>query len=353
MSGCDTENPANISKCNTQGIDIQCYIILDSHAKKMFVAVLCIAVGSFCILENSLAIYMIWTSARLRKKPTYIFITSLAVADLLASVIFSYSFVDFHVFHSAGTLVTFLFKLSGVCTSFTASLGSLLLTAFDRYICINKPGKYKAIMTRKRALLALVIMWTTTTFISFLPLMGVNCCQLQSSCSELFPLIDNRYLASWIVLVMVLLCLIISAYSLILWKVHRHSLYMENYNTQTRQGKSRLRIDIKLAKTLILVLVVLVFGWSPALVLMMHSLNNPLLKSTRTIFAFCSTLCLINSMVNPMIYAWRSRDLRSKIIRGLRKCKCLLRFTGKQPDPEEALNNTGLESTCENTECDS
>ncbi|XP_063300637.1 cannabinoid receptor 2 [Pelobates fuscus] len=350
MNECDTS--ANTSKCNTNGIDIQCYLILDSHAKKIFVAVLCIAVGTFCILLNSIVLSMIWTSARLRKKPSYMFISSLALADLLASIVFSYSFIDFHVFHSAGTLVTFLIKLGGVTTSFTASLGSLLLTAFDRYICINKSSTYKSVVTGKRALLALVFMWTSTIFISFLPLMGVNCCQLQSICSELFPLVDNRYLSSWIVLVIVLLCFIIFSYALILWKVHQHSVCMESYNKSTDRGNIRLRIDISLAKTLVLVLAVLVICWSPAIILMVHSLKNPLPKSTRTVFAFCSTLCLINSMINPMIYAWRSRDLHSKVFRNLRKCKCLLRFIGRQPESEEAQKNSGFETACEETECD-
>ncbi|KAM8977348.1 cannabinoid receptor 2 [Pelodytes ibericus] len=353
MSVCATDIFNNATKCNnTQGIDLQCYLILKDHTQKVFIAVLCITFGALCILENSLVLYMIWTSSRLRKKPSYMFLSSLALADLLASLVFSYSFVDFHVFHSAGTQDIFLFKLGGVTTSFTASLGSLLLTAFDRYICIHKPSAYKAIVTKKRALLALILMWASTIFISYLPLMGVNCCQLETSCSELFPLIDNKYLASWIVLVIVLLSFIIFSYVLILWKVHRHSVYMDRYNTETEHGKMRLRIDIMLAKTLVLVLAVLVVCWSPALLLMAYSLLNSLTTQTKTAFAFCSTLCLVNSMVNPVIYAWRSRDLHNKLIRGLRKWKCLERFTGKQPVSEEAHKNSGLETACEDTVCD-
>ncbi|XP_053310777.1 cannabinoid receptor 2 [Spea bombifrons] len=352
MSECGTDSANNTSKCNTQGIDLQCYLILNSATQKSFIAVLCILVGTLCILENSLVLFILWSSARLRKKPSYMFISSLALADLLASLVFSYSFVDFHVFHGGGTLVIFLFKLGGVTMSFTASLGSLLLMAFDRYICIHKPSAYKAIVTRKRALLALVMMWITTVFISFLPLMGVNCCQLQTSCSELFPLIDNRYLASWIVLVMVLLMFIIFSYALIMWKVRSHSLYMERYNKQNEQGKRRLRIDLMLAKTLTLVLSVLVVCWSPALFMMIHSLLFSLSKTTKAIFAFCSTLCLINSMVNPIIYAWRSGDLRSKIIRGLTKCKCPLRLTGKQPDGDDGMESPGINTICEDTVCD-
>ncbi|OCT57649.1 cannabinoid receptor 1 [Xenopus laevis] len=351
MNKCGQGSSENAT-CGTQVIDVQCYLILNSTSQKIFIAVLCIGAGALCILENTVILWMILTSSHLRRKPSYIFLMSLAVADLLASMVFSYSFVDFHVFHGVGTHGVFLFKLGGVTASFTASLGSLLLMAFDRYVSIHKPYMYKAKVTRKRALLAFAGMWLITMFIAYLPLMGVNCCQLGTSCSELFPLISNTYLASWIILVVVLLTLIIFSYAHILWKAHKHAVYMEQQNVQPVRGQVRLRLDIMLAKTLVLVLLVLVICWSPALILMMHSLRFSLNKSIKTTFAFCSTLCLVNSMVNPMIYAWRSSELRCKLIKGFRNIKRLLRFKGIDPEVDGAQKNSGLDTVVEDTVCD-
>ncbi|MEE6484980.1 hypothetical protein FKM82_014121 [Ascaphus truei] len=352
MSECDINTAENSTSCGTHVIDLQCYMILNSRFQKISIAVLCVAAGALCILENTLVLYMIWTSAHLRSKPSYLLISSLALADLLASLIFSYSFVDFHVFHGAGSPAVFLFRLGGVTTSFTASLGSLLLMAFDRYICIHKPAAYKAMVTRKKALLALAGMWISIIIISYLPLMGWNCCQLNTTCSELFPLIGNKYLASWIALVVVLLTSIIFAYAHILWKAHSHAIYMETRNINAVQGQARLRIDIMLAKTLVLVLTVLVLCWSPVLFLMIHSLLYSLNKLNKTIFAYCSTLCLVNSMVNPIIYALRSWHLRRKLERGLAKFRRLLRLSEKQQEVEEAQKNSGVDTICEDTVCD-
>eukprot|EP00079_Xenopus_tropicalis_P012141 XP_002938788.1 PREDICTED: cannabinoid receptor 2 [Xenopus tropicalis] len=352
MSECGQGSSENATKCGTQVMDIQCFLILNSTSQKIFIAVLCIGAGALCILENTVILCMIWTSSHLRRKPSYIFLMSLALADFLASMVFSYSFVDFHVFHGAGTHAVFLFKLGGVTASFTASLGSLLLMAFDRYVSIHKPSMYKSKVTRKRALLALAGMWLITMFIAYLPLMGWNCCQLDTSCSELFPLISNNYLASWMILVVVLLTLIIYSYAHILWKAHKHAVYMEQHNMQSGRGQARLRLDIMLAKTLALVLLVLVICWSPVLILMMHSLLFSLDRSIKTIFAFCSTLCLVNSMVNPMIYAWRSRELHRKLIKGFQNIKQLLRVTGTDPEEEGAQKNSGLDTVGEETLCD-
>lgn len=352
MDGCNTSSISSSEKCATEGIDIQCYLILNSSAQKIFIAVLCITTGTVCILENCLVLSMIFTSVHLKMKPSFLFIGSLATADLLASLFFSYSFIDFHVFHGAGTPSVFLFKLGGVTLSFTASLGSLLFTAFDRYICIFRPSRYKAIVTRKRALQALTVMWIGTTIISYLPLMGLNCCKLDSVCSELFPLIDNKYLASWIFLIFILLCAIIFSYTHILWKAHKHTIYMVKHSLQTDRGERRMRMDVMLAKTLAIVLIVLVVCWTPSLILMVHSLLFPLDSNIKTVFAFCSTLCLVNSMVNPVIYALKSRELRRRLIRYLKKVKCLKKFFKSPLAAEGTQKNMELENTCDDTLCD-
>ncbi|XP_044141958.1 cannabinoid receptor 2 [Bufo gargarizans] len=350
MNQCATDSNSS-TRCSTQGIDIQCYLILDSSTQKILISCICIVMGVLCILENTLVLSMILTSSHLRKKTSYLFISSLATADLLASLIFSYSFIDFHVFHSAGTPAVFLFKLGGVTLSFTASLGSLLLTAFDRYICIHKPWAYKAMVTRKRALLALTVMWISTTIISYLPLMGVNCCSLEVVCSELFPLIGNKYLFFWIVLVVILLSSIIFSYSHILWKAHKHTSYMKKHNIQAEKGQARVRLDIMLAKTLALVLIVLIVCWSPVLILMIFSLINSLNARIKAVFAFCSTLCLVNSMINPIVYALRSRELRRRLIRVLQKLKCLKNLSG-QRKVDGTEKNMAFEATCDDTVCD-
>ncbi|XP_053563147.1 cannabinoid receptor 2 [Bombina bombina] len=352
MSECSPSTTENTTSCGTHVIDIQCYLILNSRFQKVLIAVLCIGAGAFCILENILVLCMIWTSARLRRKASYLFLSSLALADLFASLIFSYSFVDFHVFHEAGSPTAFLFKLGVVTTSFTGSLGSLLILAFDRYICIHKPLAYKSLVTRKRAVLVLFGMWISTIFISYLPLMGWNCCSLLSVCSELFPLVDNRYLAIWITLVGILLSSIICFYAHILWKAHSHANDMEKYNKQAAKGQGHMRIDITLAKTLALVLIILIVCWSPALIIMIHSLLYSLSRSIKTIFAFCSTLCLVNSMVNPIIYALRSKELRYKLIKGLKKCKTVMKLSKSEPEVEGAHKNSGFDTGGDDTVCD-
>ncbi|XP_007111215.1 cannabinoid receptor 1 [Balaenoptera ricei] len=315
------ENDENI-QCGENFMDMECFMILNP-SQQLAIAVLSLTLGTFTVLENLLVLCVILHSRSLRCRPSYHFIGSLAVADLLGSVIFVYSFVDFHVFHRKDSPNVFLFKLGGVTASFTASVGSLFLTAIDRYISIHRPLAYKRIVTRPKAVVAFCLMWTIAIVIAVLPLLGWNCKKLQSVCSDIFPLIDETYLMFWIGVTSVLLLFIVYAYMYILWKAHSHAVRMIQRGTQksiiihtSEDGKVQVtrpdqaRMDIRLAKTLVLILVVLIICWGPLLAIMVYDVFGKMNKLIKTVFAFCSMLCLLNSTVNPIIYALRSKDLR-------------------------------------------
>ncbi|RXN00027.1 Cannabinoid receptor type 1A [Acipenser ruthenus] len=336
-------------QCGENFVDMECFMIL-TPSQQLAVAVLALILGTFTVLENLVVLCVILHSRSLRNRPSYHFIGSLAVADLLGSVIFVYSFVDFHVFHRKDSPNVFLFKLGGVTASFTASVGSLFLTAIDRYISIHKPMAYKRIVTKTKAVIAFCMMWIISIIIAVLPLLGWNCKKLNSVCSDIFPLIDENYLMFWIGVTSVLLMFIIYAYMYIMWKAHSHAVRMLSRGTQksvmvhssdgtkvllTRPDQTRM--DIRLAKTLVLILVVLIICWGPVLGIMVYDLFWKMNDFTKTIFAFCSMLCLMNSTVNPIIYALRSKDLRHAFRTTFQFCK----------GTTQPLDNS-VESDCQN-----
>ncbi|XP_038656693.1 cannabinoid receptor 2 [Scyliorhinus canicula] len=317
-------------------MDMKCFMIL-TNGQSIAIAALCLTVGPFTVLANILVLYIVFFTPQLRCRPSYLFITSLAFADLCASINFVYSFVSFHVFRQRDEDYVFLFKLGGVIASFSASVGSLLLTAIDRYICIHKPSEYRTILTRRKAVTCLLFTWSVAVFIAFLPLMGWNCIKSKDHCCELFPLVDKSYLACWIILITFLLVFIIYAYIHILWKAHAHSVYMEKQK-EGRKGQVKIghrRMDIKLAKTLGLILVILIVCWSPVLTLMIYDLFAKVDKDTKKVFAFFCMLCWLNSTVNPVIYALRSRDMRNVLL------SILPRYKRQLPSLEGSTESDG------------
>lgn len=224
--------------------------------------------------------------------------------------------------------------------AFSSSVGSLLLTALDRYLCIHKASRYKVVLTRRRALLSLLALWSVSIAISFLPLMGWRCpTGLTPPCSRLFPYINQGYLACWTSFILVILALILGAYALILNKAHRHEASMSNIHGPTGTGNARMRMDIRLARTFGLILLILVGCWLPALSFMLADVSVFLTHTQQRAFAFCSTLCLVNSAINPLLYALRCRELRVALLQLFEKLyksgRCKKR-SGDLPSAQES-----------------
>ncbi|XP_056152407.1 cannabinoid receptor type 1B-like [Lampris incognitus] len=333
-----------MTQCGENFVDnMECFMIL-TPSQQLAVAILALTLGTFTVLENLMVLCVILHSQTLRSRPSYHFIGSLAVADLIGSIIFVYSFLDFHVLHRKDSPGVFLFKLAGVIASFTASVGSLFLTAIDRYISIQRPMAYKRIVTKTKGIIAFSVMWCISIVISLLPLLGWNCKQLNSVCSDIFPLIDRRYLMFWIGMTSILVLFIIYAYIFIMWKAHHHAIRMLSRSSQrsvivyTADGTKvqmirpeQARMDLRLAKTLVLILVALIICWGPVLTIMAYDLFWKVNDFIKTVFAFCCMLCLLNSTINPVIYAMRSKDLRRAF---LNICQVCWR-------PAQPLDNSG------------
>ncbi|XP_060906112.1 cannabinoid receptor 2 [Labrus mixtus] len=304
---------------NTSCENLECYMVL-MQAEKTAIGSICFLAGPITLLENALVLVVIAATATLRQRPSFIFIASLALADVFASCFFTTSFLDFHLFRHSDGPTAYLFKLGGVTMAFSSSVGSLLLTALDRYLCIHQASSYKVLVTRRRAVRSLLVLWSATIFMSFLPLMGWRCpTELSPPCSHLFPYIDQGYLACWTSFILVLLVLILGAYALILWTAHRHESSMTNIQVAAATGHARMRMDIRLARTFGLILLILVGCWLPALSFMLADVFVPLTHTQQRAFAFCGTLCLVNSAVNPLLYALRCRELRVALLQLLQR----------------------------------
>lgn len=140
-------------------------------------------------------------------------------------------------------------------------------------------------------------------------------------CSRLFPYVDHHYLACWTGMQLVVLFLITVAYALILLKANRHEAAMggPKCGRSSIKGQARMRMDIQLARTFSLILLILAVCWLPVLSFMMVDVMVTLTDKQQRMFAFCSTLCLVNSCVNPLLYALRCRELRGELL-ALFKC---------------------------------
>ncbi|CAL8249592.1 unnamed protein product [Boreogadus saida] len=358
------ENSTVIPTGAPQGLD---FFMVLTPGEQRAIAVLGVLAGAVGLLENGLVLGLIACGPALRRRPSFLFMGSLALADLLASAFYSVSFVDFHLFGRRDGRAASLLKLGGVTLAFGGSVGSLLLTALDRFLCLHRSHSYRALLTPRRALLALLLLWSATLLVSFLPLMGWRCSTgLRPPCSQLFPYVSHSFQLCWTAGVVLELLVILAAYAVILWKARLHTAAMAALRAAAAAAaaaagpqRARVRLDLRLARTLSLVLLVLVGCWLPVLGFMLADVATALSPAHRRAFAFCSLLCLVNSAVNPLLYALRCQDIRQALVVRLRCltgggacCRRRRRRRAGTPTPRESgptqpeVSGTGISSYC-------
>ncbi|XP_043988476.1 olfactory receptor 11H2-like [Gambusia affinis] len=146
------EDQINISYITLSG-----YVDLNKYRYFYFFIVLTVFILTVC--SNATILYLIWTHKNLHE-PMYIFIAALLFNGLLYSTnIYPKLLIDFLsekpiISYSACLLQFFLFYTFG-CSEFLL----LAAMAFDRYVAICKPLRYRNIMKRSTVSVFLVLAW--------------------------------------------------------------------------------------------------------------------------------------------------------------------------------------------------
>ena len=134
-----------------------------------------IILGSVCLMTiggNVLVLLAVFVNSHLRSTTNY-FIVNLAIADLLlGTTVLPFSatleILDYWIF---GQIFCDIWAAIDVLCC-TASIMSLCVISIDRYIGITRPLQHSTIMTERRALYIIVLVWLLATTISVAPLVG-------------------------------------------------------------------------------------------------------------------------------------------------------------------------------------
>uniref|UniRef100_A0A9J7YRZ5 Melanocortin 3 receptor n=1 Tax=Cyprinus carpio carpio TaxID=630221 RepID=A0A9J7YRZ5_CYPCA len=124
-----------------------------------------LTLGIVSLLENILVILAVVKNKNLHS-PMYFFLCSLAAADMLVSVSNSLETIVIAVLSSRLLVASDYFVRlmdnvfdSMICISLVASICNLLAIAIDRYVTIFYALRYHSIVTVRRALVAIAVIW--------------------------------------------------------------------------------------------------------------------------------------------------------------------------------------------------
>ncbi|NWY63295.1 GPR12 protein, partial [Chionis minor] len=260
--------------------------------------VLCVS-GTVISCENAMVVVVIFYTPAFRA-PTFLLIGSLATADLLAGVglILHFASVYFIPWEAVSLLTVGL-----LVTSFTASVGSLLAITIDRYLSLYNALTYYSERTVTGTYVMLILTWGVSVCYGLLPVMGWNCLKDPSTCSVVKPLRKNHLLilsVSFFAVFAAMLQLYLQICRIVCRHAHqialqRHFLAASHY-VATRKGIA----------TLAVILGTFASCWLPfAIYCLLGDYSSPALYTYVTLLP-----ATYNSMLNPVIYAFRNQEIQ-------------------------------------------
>ncbi|XP_071822669.1 melanopsin-B-like [Apostichopus japonicus] len=216
------------------------------------------------------------------------------------------------------------------------SLGTLYCISFTRYVLITKPKHvYLKFCTQTGTILILVWVWTSTTSLTFLPLLGfgtieyfyaLNGCHIKEDDSL------SWWYMTLLLLLGVLSCVVIipSAYILIFIRIHKSRKRVQDTKEYSHQGSDggRNRIskrreqylskeELAVTRMMVIACVAFTICWLPFTLnhlLSYSSLKGPLASRVASLFAVAHSVC------NPIIYAGMNPIFR-EAFRNVLSCK--------------------------------
>ncbi|XP_053326377.1 adenosine receptor A2a [Spea bombifrons] len=292
--------------------------------------VLEVVTAVLAILGNVLVCWAVCINSNLQNATNY-FVVSLAAADIAVGVLA----IPFAISISTGFCATFyscLFIACFVLVLTQSSIFSLLAIAADRYIAIRIPLRYNSLVTSQRANAIIAVCWLLSFIIGLTPMLGWHKPMSQainsSRCSpqmleclfESVVTMDYMVYYNFFACVLVPLLLMLGIYLRIFMAARRQLKQMELKVSCGERSRSTLQREVHAAKSLAIIVGLFALCWLPLHIINCFTLLcKECARAPMWLMYFAILLSHINSVVNPLIYAYRIREFRHTFRKILRQ----------------------------------
>ena len=256
------------------------------------------------IIGNILVLAAILRTPSLRS-PSLTLLCSLAVSDFLVGILVQPLYIATEITKARihprlrmSEIIQFLLCGVSLCTITSISL--------DRFAALHYHMRYAAIVTVRRVAYMLVIMW-----IAVLTLSGFY--------------FLNKIIFFAGTCVAICVCLLISSFSYIrifrIVRQHQSRIHFQRQAVQTSEETKFNMVRLKRsAINSFIFCVFIILCYLPMLIsLSLYTISR---DDWTTLWNFADTVVFMNSSINPFLYCWRLRELRTAVLKAAKQVLC-------------------------------
>ena len=275
---------------------------------EVFLCVLNSIVALTGVIENLLLLLAIWRTSSLHS-PANMILCSLAISDFINGLIVQPAMV-IHLISEICLSISF-HVIAGViwetCAAVTAAVSGLcvMLLSFDRYLALRFHLRYNDVVTNKRVIIVVAIVWIWQCLMSG------------------FRFIENANKTFLIMTILMMesffLCVFFTNFK-VFQTVRRHQNTINKQVHAVSQGGSRSIVNTvtfkKTATTMSYIVgtfCLFYFPFNGAVI--GYIVTGEQTTAVRMAYYICATIGISSSCVNPVICFYRIRDIRRAVLR--------------------------------------
>ena len=244
---------------------------------------------------------------RLLQTPPSLLITSLCVSDLMVGSIAGnlvalkdvYRHQDRPVPDKLDPVVRLVLGLTLLVCS-----GTIIALSYDRYVVVMHPLKYKSTVTRERVKLFILVMWTVSLSVCFIPMIKIP--------EKILALVyAHSYASLPIIVVTVMYIKVFRALG------KRKRELKEAGITKEMRSKVVLDRERRMVLTILIILALFYLTFLPEFIALhvLHLCQSCARSLTfRKLEIIFSRFLFLNSAMNPFVYAWRLPKYRKAVL---------------------------------------
>ena len=263
------------------------------------------------ITGNALVLATILRTPSLRSVPSTIFLCSLAITDFLVGLVVQPVYIANELQYSAGGP---LYKVENfISVSLCGvSLSTMTAISVDRFLALHYHVTYANLMTTKRAMNASASLWFASILLSC----------LRVWIRGLFFLITGVFIAVSFVISCasyIKIYIIVRHHQI---QIHAQQQAVNSFNISFNiTDSNNLIISKKRALKTFIYFICMIFCYLPYLSYLMLR-ETSVIASDRNWLNLVTNVVFLNSSVNPFLYCWCNHEIRTSVVKIIRKMMC-------------------------------